>query len=61
MSLGGYTTTSGTRTAGYRGYIYYFKVITDGALVADWIPVRRLSDGLECFWDRVTESFIEPL
>lgn len=61
MSLGGYTTTSGTRTAGYRGYIYYFQVLVDGELIADWIPVRRLSDGMECFWDKVTESFIEPL
>lgn len=61
LSLGGYTTTSGTRTAGYIGYIYYFQVIVDGKLVADWIPVRRLSDGMECFWDKVTESFIEPL
>lgn len=61
MSLGGYTSTSGTRLAGYRGYIYYFKVIVDGKLAADWIPVRRLSDGLECFWDKVTQTFIEPL
>lgn len=61
MSLGGYTTTSGARTAEYQGYIYYFKVIVDGVLVADWIPVRRLNDGLECFWDNVTSQFIEPL
>lgn len=61
MSLGGYTTTSGARAAGYRGYIYYFKVIVDGVTVADWIPVRRLSDGLECFWDNVTNQYVEPI
>lgn len=61
MSLGGYTTSSGTRTAGYKGYIYYFKIYKNDILVADWIPVKRNSDGMECFWDRVTESFVEPL
>lgn len=61
MSLGGYTTSSGTRTAGYKGYIYYFKIYKGDVLVADWISVKRNSDGVECFWDRVTESFVEPL
>lgn len=61
MSLGGYTTSSGTRTAGYKGYIYYFKIYKDNVLVVDLIPVKRKSDGVECFWDRVTESFVEPL
>ena len=30
-------------------------------IVVDWIPCRRLSDGVEGFWDCVTETFIEPL
>lgn len=45
----------------FQGYIYYFRMSIDGVLVADWIPVRRLSDGLECFWDKVTQSFVEPI
>lgn len=61
MSLGGFTTSSGTHVAEYRGYIYYFKIYKGDVLVADWIPVKRKSDGVECFWNRVTESFVEQL
>ena len=62
IAVGGSKTSSGSYgSVLYRGYIYYFRMSIDGVLVADWIPVRRLSDGLECFWDKVTEAFIEPI
>ena len=62
IAVGGSKTSSGSYGSTlYRGYIYYFRMSIDGVLVADWIPVRRLSDGLECFWDKVTDSFIEPI
>lgn len=62
IAVGGSKTSSGSYgSVLYQGYIYYFRMSIDGVLVADWIPVRRLSDGLECFWDKVTESFVEPI
>lgn len=61
LPVGGYKPSSGIATPQFKGNIYYFTMSIDGVLVADWIPVRRLSDGLECFWDCVTRSFIEPL
>jgi hypothetical protein len=61
LPIGGHTPSSGVPTPQFVGNIYYFTMSIDGVLVADWIPVRRLSDGLECFWDKVTQSFIEPL
>lgn len=62
IAVGGSKTSTGSYgSALYRGYIYYFRMTIAGVLVADWIPVRRLSDGLECFWDTVTKSFIEPI
>lgn len=60
LSIGGYTTSSGERVSGYRGYIYYFRMYIDGVLVCDWIPVRR-DDGVECFFDRVKNNFVTPI
>lgn len=60
LSLGGYTRTTGEYTAAFKGYIYYFRILIDGVLVADWIPVLR-SDGVECFFDNITQSFITPV
>ena len=61
LAVGGRKSSSTAFDNLFRGYIYYFRMSIDGVLVADWIPVRRLSDGLECFWDKVTQSFIEPI
>lgn len=61
VPLGGHTPSSGVPTPQFVGNVYYFQMSIDGVMVADWIPVRRLSDGLECFWDNVTQTFIEPL
>lgn len=61
IPLGGHKPSSGVPTPQFIGYIYYFQMSIDGIMVADWIPVRRLSDGLDCFFDRVTNTFIEPI
>lgn len=61
VPIGGHTPNSGVPTPQFVGYIYYFQMSIDGVLVADWIPVRRLSDGVECFWDKVTNNFVEAL
>lgn len=61
VPIGGHTPSSGVPTPQFVGNIYYFQMSIDGVLVADWIPVRRLSDGVECFWDKVTNNFVEAL
>lgn len=60
LPIGGHIPSSGVPTPQFIGYIYYFRMSIDGIMVADWIPVRRLSDGLDGFFDRVTNTFIEP-
>lgn len=61
LCVGGYTSSDGLKKGSFVGYIYYFRMSIDDVQVIDWIPVRRLSDGVECFWDKVTQSFVEPL
>ena len=61
LAVGGRKTSSTVFDNYFQGYIYYFRMSIDGVQVCDWIPVRRLSDGLECFWDKVTQKFIEPI
>ena len=61
IPVGGHKPSSGVATPQFKGHLYYFKMEKDGAVVVDWIPVRRLSDGAELFWDKVTEQFVEPL
>lgn len=46
--------------ATFIGKIYYFKIYENDALL-EWVPCRRLSDGMEGFWDCVTNTFIEPI
>ena len=61
IPVGGHKPASGAYTPQFKGYLYYFQMDKDGTTVVDWIPVRRKSDGLECFWDKVTQRFIEPI
>lgn len=61
IPVGGHKPSSGVATPQFKGYMYYFNMEIDGDVVVDWIPVRRYSDGLKCFWDKVTETFVEPL
>lgn len=57
--LGGYRDASGITTKGYIGKVLYIR-INDGTKI-DWLPCKRLSDGVEGFWDCVTQTFVEPL
>lgn len=57
--LGGYRDASGITTKGYIGKVLYIR-INDGTKI-DWLPCKRLSDGMEGFWDCVTQTFVEPL
>ena len=59
IPLGGHTPSSGVPTPQYIGEVYYFKISVDGKCVLDWTPA--IKDGVEGFWDNVTNKFIAPL
>lgn len=59
--VGGYRGSSGGTSKQYRGYIYYFRINDGSTVIADWYPCRRKSDGVEGFWDCVSQTFIEPM
>lgn len=61
MPLGGHKPASGVATPSYKGYIYYFVMRHADETVVDWLPCKRLSDGVEGFWDCVSQTFIEPM
>lgn len=58
--LGGYRAASGSLTKNYQGKVYYIRITGDEPVI-DYFPCKRLSDGVEGFWDCVTDTFIEPL
>lgn len=59
--LGGYRAASGSLTKNYQGKVYYFRITEGSDVILDWLPCRRKSDGVEGFWDCVTQSFVEPM
>lgn len=63
IPLGGHkaSSSSDTITRTYQGYIYYFTMRHGDNVLVDWYPCRRLSDGVEGFWDCVSQSFVEPI
>ena len=63
IPIGGHRSSesSATVTKSFIGYIYYFRMKHGSTLLLDWYPCRRKSDGMEGFWDCVTQSFIEPI
>lgn len=63
IPLGGHkaSQTSDTISRTYQGYVYYFRMKHGSEQLLDWFPCRRKSDGLEGFWDCVTQSFVEPI
>ena len=61
IPVGGYKPATGVATADYQGHIYYFRMWHGDEVVVDLIPCKRLSDGVEGFWDCVTQTFIESL
>ena len=61
IPVGGYKSGTNPVTNHYIGYIYYFRMWYGDTLLLDWHPCKRLSDGVEGFWDCVTQSFVEPI
>lgn len=59
--LGGYRNASGSIIKNFQGYVYYFRIYEGTNALLDWYPCRRISDGVEGFWDCVTQSFVSPL
>lgn len=59
--LGGYRAASGSLIKGYKGKVFYIRIHESGDYVLDWYPCKRLSDGVEGFWDSVSQTFIEPM
>lgn len=57
--LGGYRDAGGIVTKTYKGKVYY--VIVQSNTPCYWIACQRLSDGVEGFWDCVTQTFIAPM
>lgn len=61
IPVGGYKSGVNPITKHFIGYIYYFRMRHGDTLLLDWYPCKRLSDGVEGFWDCVTQTFIEPI
>ena len=61
LVIGGSRAASGSTSKGYNGLVYYFRINKGSTPILDWYPCRRKSDGVEGFWDCVTQSFIEPI
>lgn len=59
--LGGSRAASGATSKSYQGKVYYFRITEGDTAILDWQPCKRLSDGMEGFWDCITQRFIEPL
>lgn len=59
--LGGYRAASGALTKNYQGKVYYIRITQGGNPIIDYYLCKRLSDGVEGFWDCVSQTFIEPI
>lgn len=59
--LGGYRAASGSLTKNYQGRVYFIRITQGSTPIIDYYPCKRLSDGVEGFWDCVTQRFIAPL
>lgn len=61
LVLGGSRAASGSTSKSYCGLVYYFRVKEGDNYVLDWYPCKRKSDGVEGFWDCITQTFVEPI
>lgn len=59
--LGGYRAASGALTKNYQGKVYYIRITQGSNPIIDYRPCKRLSDGVEGFWDCVSQTFIAPM
>lgn len=61
LPVGGSVSATGVYSKGFIGSIYYLKITEGENLLLYWLPCRRKSDGVEGFWDCVTQTFVEPM
>jgi hypothetical protein len=59
--LGGYRSASGALTKNYQGKVFYLRITEGDTPIIDYYPCKRISDGVEGFWNCVTQTFIEPM
>ena len=59
--LGGCRSASNTLYKYYQGLVYFIRITEGDTPIIDYYPCKRISDGVEGFWDCVTQSFISPL
>ena len=59
--LGGYRAASGSLTKNYQGKVFYIRITEEDTPIIDYYPCKRLSDGVEGFWDCVSQTFIQPM
>lgn len=59
--LGGCRSASNTLYKYYQGVVFFIRIKEGDIPIIDYYPCRRKSDGVEGFWDCVTQTFIEPL
>ena len=65
IPLGGHTPSSGVPTPQFIGEVYYFRIYSTGygevtKFLCDWMPAKN-ADGVEGFYDSLTNTFIAPL
>lgn len=61
LVVGGRRGSDGIALATFTGKIYYYRIYNGSTVILEWQPCKRLSDGVEGFWDCVTQTFIEPI
>lgn len=61
LILGGYRDTNESIYKTFKGTIFFFRIWVGDILTMELIPCRRLSDGVEGFWDCVMQTFVESL
>ena len=65
IPLGGHTPGSGVPTPQFIGEVYYFRIYSTEygggtKYLCDWMPAKN-ADGVEGFYDSLTNTFIAPL
>ncbi len=59
--LGGYRSALGSLIRNYQGRVYFFRITEGSTPIIDYYPCKRKSDGVEGFWDCVSQTFVESI
>ena len=61
LIVGGRRGSDGVPVATFNGKMYYYRIYNGTTVMLEWYPCKRLSDGVEGFWNCVTQTFVEPI